>query len=296
MLSLFRAPPRKRGSKPPQRLRARAWGAVTGLLVALVALPVLAAPTFPKLTGRVVDNANILSPATEQALTQKLEALETSTGRQLVVATLPSLQGYEIEDYGYQLGRAWGIGSEKTDDGALLIVAPAEKKVRIEVGYGLEPVLTDGLSSVIIQTAILPKFRDGDMEAGIVAGTDALIQQLSLPDAEAQARVAQVAERPAQRDGGPPPLVLVFLVIAFIVMIIVMMRGGGGGRGGRGGRRGRGLSDDIAPAIAGAIIGNLLGGGGRGGGWSGGGGGWSGGGGFSGGGGSFGGGGSSGGW
>jgi len=157
------------------------------LAIALVALPALAATTFPKLSGRVVDEANLLSPATEAALTQKLEALETTTGRQVVVATLPSLQGLEIEEYGYQLGRAWKLGGEKTDDGAVLIVAPNERKVRIEVGYGLEPVLTDALSSVIIQSAILPKFKAGDMEGGVVAGADALIQQLSLPDEVAKA-------------------------------------------------------------------------------------------------------------
>ncbi|MES2035243.1 MAG: TPM domain-containing protein [Pseudomonadota bacterium] len=246
------------------------------LTTLLIALPALAAtPTFPKLTGRVVDDANILSPATEQALTQKLTALETSTGRQLVVATLPSLQGYEIEEYGYQLGRAWGIGSEKADDGALLIVAPNEKKVRIEVGYGLEPVLTDALSSVIIQSAILPKFREGDMEAGIVAGADALVQQLSLPEAEARAQVAQASAQPAKSDGGAKIPFFILLVVIWVVISAL--------RGGRGGR--------VLPAI---LLGSLLGGSGRGGG----GGGWSGGGGggFSGGGGSFGGGGSSGSW
>lgn len=260
-----------------------------GLTIALVALPALAAPTFPKLSGRVVDEANILSPATEQDLTQKLATLEQNTGRQVVVATLPSLQGYEIEEYGYQLGRQWGIGSEKTDDGAILIVAPAERKVRIEVGYGLEPVLTDALSSIIIQRAIIPRFKDGDMEGGVVAGADAIIQQLSLPDDQAKAQVAKASERP-QRSG-PPKFVLVLLAIGVVILILSMMGGGGGG-GRR--RRRRRHDDDIAPMIAGAILGNMLGGGGRG--WSGGGGGWSGGGGFSGGGGSFGGGGASGGW
>ncbi len=263
------------------------------LAIALVALPALAAPTFPKLSGRVVDEANLLSPATEAALTQKLEALETTTGRQLVVATLPSLQGLEIEEYGYQLGRAWKLGGEKTDDGAVLIVAPNERKVRIEVGYGLEPVLTDALSSVIIQSAILPRFKAGDMEGGVVAGADALIQQLSLPDEVAKAQVAQAAEQP--RAEGPPRWILVLLVIGFVFMLINMMRAGRGGRRamrGSDGRRRRRYDDDdnLAPLIIGGILGHMLGGGGGGGGWSGGGGG------FSGGGGSFGGGGASGGW
>lgn len=277
---------RRPGAPPPPRF---APGRILlGLALALFALPALAAPTFPKLSGRVVDDAGLLSPATEQQLTQKLETLEQQTGRQLVVATLPSLQDYEIEDYGYQLGRAWGIGSDKTDDGAILIVAPNERKVRIEVGYGLEPVLTDALSSVIIQSAIIPRFKAGDMEGGVVAGTEALIQQLSLPDDQARAQAAAAAERP-QRSG-PPKAIVAVLVIGFIILLLIMMSGGGGG-GRRRRRRYRG-DDDIAPMIAGAIIGNILGGGGRGG-WSGGGGF---GGGFSGGGGSFGGGGASGGW
>lgn len=277
---------RRPGGPPPPRFAP--GRIVLALALALFALPALAAPTFPKLTGRVVDGANMLSPATEAALTQKLEALEQSTGRQLVVATLPSLQGYEIEEYGYQLGRTWKLGGEKTDDGVILLVAPNEKKVRIEVGYGLEPVLTDALSSVIIQSAIIPRFKAGDMEGGVVAGADALIQQLSLPDEAAKAQVAKASAKPQRQ--GPPKAILVILAIGFVILMLMMMGGGGGG----GRRRGRRYRDnDIAPMIAGAIIGNILGGGGRGG-WSGGGG--FGGGGFSGGGGSFGGGGASGGW
>lgn len=269
-------------------------GALGAVLLLTIALPALATPTFPKLSGRVVDEANLLSPATEAALTQKLEALETATGRQLVVATLPSLQGLEIEEYGYQLGRAWKLGGEKTDDGVVLIVAPNERKVRVEVGYGLEPVLTDALSSVIIQSAILPKFKAGDMEGGVVAGADALVQQLSLPDEAAKAQVAKAAERP--RAEGPPKWILILLVFGFVSMLISMMRAGRRGRRTmlrRDGRRLRRDDDDdnLTPLIIGGILGHMLGGGGGGGGgWSGGGGG------FSGGGGSFGGGGASGGW
>ena len=147
-----------------------------GFLAVLVLLGsfgvAMAAPKFPPLTGRVVDNADILSPQAEGELTQELEALEAQTGRQLVVATLPDLQGYEIEDYGYQLLRTWGIGDKARDDGVILIVAPSERKVRIEVGYGLEPVLTDALSSLIINRTIIPAFKQGNMEQGVVDGSD----------------------------------------------------------------------------------------------------------------------------
>jgi uncharacterized protein len=254
---------------------ALAWAAA--LFVLLAAFAGHADPTFPPLTGRVVDDANILSPQTEADLTAKLQALEEKTGRQLVVATLPSLQGYEIEEYGYQLGRAWKIGQKGEDNGALLIVAPNEHKVRVEVGYGLEGVLTDALSSVILQQRVLPRFRAGDMEGGVVSGTEALIDQLSLGDAEAKQRVAQAAaHKPGTRGVGPGQI---FAIVLILFVLATMFRGGawwllpfifsGGGRGGGGG------------------------------GWSSGGGGWSsggGGGGFSGGGGSFGGGGSSGSW
>lgn len=253
----------------------RIIAALMALTILLIALPALAAPTFPKLTGRVVDDANILSPAAEASLTAKLEGLETATGRQLVVVTLPSLQGQEIEDYGYQLGRAWGIGEEKTNDGALLIVAPNERKVRIEVGYGLEGVMTDALSSVIIQSAILPKFKAGDMEGGIVAGTDALVQQLSLPDDQARAKVAAASSRASKQRGGPPIPFIIFIIVLWVIIASLSGRRHGG----------------LAGALPWIILGGMSGGGHRGGGgWSGGGGG------FSGGGGSFGGGGSSGGW
>ena len=107
-----------------------------------------------------------------------LAAHERATGQQVVVVTLDSLQGFTIEDYGYQLGRHWGIGQKGTNTGALLIVAPKEHKVRIEVGYGLEGTLTDAQSRIIIEQSILPSFRSGDFNAGILNGTQAIIQVL----------------------------------------------------------------------------------------------------------------------
>jgi uncharacterized protein len=264
---------------------------MTGFLVAIVvamtmiALPVFAAPKFPALSGRVVDEANILSPQVEQDLTAKLKTLEDSTGRQLVVATVPTLQGYEIEDYGYQLGRTWALGSKDKDDGAILLVAPNDRKVRIEVGYGLEPVLTDALSSVIIQSAIIPKFKAGDMEAGVVAGTDEILAQLSLPDDQAKANVAQAAKPQAAHRGGGGGFAAI-LILFFVIFLITRLLPGRRRRGGGG----------LGSALPWIILSALSNSGGRGGGsgWGGGGGGgggWGGGGG-----GSFGGGGSSGSW
>ncbi|HEY5236754.1 MAG TPA: TPM domain-containing protein [Rhizomicrobium sp.] len=249
------------------------WRAVALAFCFLIAVPAFAAPTFPALTGRVVDNANVLSEQTRADLTQKLEALENQTTRQLVVVTLPSLQGYDIADYGYQLGRAWGIGQKSSNNGVLFIIVPSERKVRIEVGYGLEPILTDALSEIILQSKVLPRFRDGDMEGGIVAGAGALIEQLSLDEPAAKARVAQAAQQ--QRAVHINPIFLLFAIFFIISIFSHLFRG----------TRSSGL---------GWMLPFMLMGNGRssfgGGGFS------SGGGGFSGGGGSFGGGGASGSW
>ena len=263
----------------PLSPKARAFGlaVLLSLLALLWTTAAHAAPQFPPLTGRVVDDAHILSPQATQKLDQDLAQLEAQTGHQVVVATLPSLQGYDIADYGYQLGRAWGIGRKGQDDGAILIVAPAERKVRIEVGYGLEPVLTDALSSVILQQKVLPKFRAGQMEQGVVDGTEAIIQQLALPQDQAKANVAQAdqlrqQQAAAQQQGGGIPVGLIFAAVIIFWVLAAVLRGFG---------------------LGGAwwLLPMFFGGGRGRDGWGGGGGG-----GFSGGGGSFGGGGSSGSW
>ncbi len=186
---------------------------------------------FPVLTGRVVDDAHVLSADQQALLSAKLKALEEKNGRQLVVVTLPSLQGQEIQDFGYQLGRKWGIGQKGQNTGVLFIIAPAEHKVRVEVGYGLEPVLTDALSSVILQDKVLPRFREGDMAGGILDGTDALLEQLGLDDATAHARVvaAQPQTRVIYHKRGSPIGALFTLFIVFIVISSIFRRGGGGG-------------------------------------------------------------------
>lgn len=240
--------------------------ALLGLLLTAVAW---AAPDFPALTGRVVDNADLLSPAQEQALFVKLAAEEQLSSNQVVVVTVPDLQGHAIEEYGYQLGREWGIGQQGKDNGALLIVAPNERQVRIEVGYGLEGALTDAVSSMIIQRQILPAFRSGDFAAGIDAGVDGIRQAIA---GEYQAEPA--SKRPAQ--GGAA---LVYLFSLFVITLFFSLGAMGGGR--------RGGALMLLPFLIGGL------GGGRGGGFGGGG---FGGGGFGGGGGGFGGGGASGGW
>ncbi|WP_164116655.1 YgcG family protein [Sphingorhabdus sp. Alg239-R122] len=248
----------------------------------------LQAQTFPELTGRVVDEAGLLSAGQEAQLTQKLQALEDQSGRQLVVATVSDLQGYPIEDYGYQLGRTWGIGSAERDDGTILLVAPNERKVRIEVGYGLEGIMTDALSSIIIQNDILPNFRNGDMAAGIIAGVDTINTQLTLPEDEARAYAQSLERQQRDRDSEGNYGMLIFwaLILIFFVLPAIFSS--------RKGKRYRGGSGPII--IWGPGTGSSWGGSGGGFGGGGFGGGGFGGGGFGGGGGGFGGGGASGGW
>ena len=163
-----------RSSRPQQ-------AALLLLVIGLLALGqwALAAPQFPDLTGRVVDNAELLSTSEHERLTSLLAEHESQTTNQVVVVTLKSLQGYGIEDFGYQLGRHWGIGQEGKDNGVLLVVAPNERKVRIEVGYGLEGTLTDALSRDIIEARILPSFKNGNYEAGVQRGTEGILSALA---------------------------------------------------------------------------------------------------------------------
>jgi uncharacterized protein len=230
----------------------RAFAAALVLAFAVVgAGPGRAAPTFPPLTGRVVDDAQVLPAQVQADLTAKLAALEQKTGDQLVVVTLPTLQGYPIEDYGYQLGRAWGIGQKNNNNGVLFIIVPSERQVRIEVGYGLEPVITDALSSIILQQAVLPRFKAGDIPGGVSAGTEAIVEQLGLDPAQAQARV-QAADQQAQQQvavsgqGHAPPLVVLVLMVIFLIVFVRLLAGRGGvwalpflfmGGGGYGGGR-----------------------------------------------------------
>lgn len=259
-------------------------GVLASLVLCLVpaSTAFAAEPSFPALSGRVVDQARLLSAEKEAEITAKLAQLETDTGDQFVVVTLDSLQDYEIEDYGYRLGRAWGLGSAENDGGVLLIVAPNERKVRIEVGYGLEPILTDALSNQIIQNDILPPFRVSGFERGITAGVDAVITQLRLDPAEAQARAAAAAPTEAEE----PVFPVLVVVLIFLFLFLSVMRAAT--RRGRSRRGADGLGSVILWGAAEALSQAASG---RSGGFGGGGGG-----GFSGGGGSFGGGGASGGW
>lgn len=246
------------------------------ILTLILASPALAAePKFPALTGRVVDDASVLNAATLSELTAMLAAHERATGEQVVVVTLESLQGYPIEDYGYQLGRYWGIGQKGKNSGALLIVVPKEHKVRIEVGYGLEGKLTDATSRTIIEGDILPNFRRGDFNAGVLAGATSILKVLG---GNESVQPSTASNAPADAND----LVSDWIILLFLGLwvILVVIRDHLGSRNDIIRRMGR----TVGP---GSFSGRGSWGGG---GFSGGGGG------FSGGGGSFGGGGASGSW
>lgn len=259
---------------------------LTAALLVGLASTASAEPKFPQLTGRIVDNANLLNAADRAVIETELKAIEDKSTDQVVVVTLPDLGGYAIDDYGYQLGRKWGIGQKGKDNGVLLIIAPNDRKVRIETGRGLEAHLTDAMSRIIIENAILPKFRRGDFSGGIRDGVRDIKATIE-GDAEA------VKERARGRVGEHQEtdytaLIMMAIWIAIILYVFYQQRKyaqqfpqSSQANAGRAGRRGSG------PII-------VIPGGSSdwGGGWSGGGGGgWGGGGG-----GDFGGGGASGGW
>ena len=211
-----------------------------------------------------------MPPQAVDRLTAELAAHERRTGQQVVVAVVKSLDGRPIEDYGYQLGRFWGIGEKGKNTGAILLVAPTEHKVRIEVGYGLEGELTDAVSSVIINQTILPSFRKGDMASGIVVGTEQML--LALGDNLAVPPPRSPKPEPDQGHGSIGSVLFTLLIFALFFWFAR--------------RRGGGFGSTILPFMIASSWSS------RGGGSSFG----SGGGGFSGGGGSFGGGGASGSW
>ncbi|CAN5710429.1 hypothetical protein BH10BAC2_BH10BAC2_16660 [soil metagenome] len=247
--------------------------AVTVITVAQDLLP------KPNPARLVNDAANVLSPEQREILEQRLVQLDNSSSNQITIVTIPDLKGYDEADYANKLFRSWGIGGSKNNNGILILVAPKEHRVRIEVGYGLEGAIPDITAKSIIDNDIIPNIKNGDYYRAF----DEAITSLS------KAAVGEYNEQRQRKNDSGGGSILVFIIILFVVLMIVGRSGGGKGGGNMMSRRG---SQDVLWPL---LLGSLLGGGGRGGG--GGGSGWGGGGGFGGfGGGSSGGGGASGGW
>ena len=217
------------------RASGSCWRRCAAILVFSLAVGPAHAVDLPALTGRVVDQANVIPAANRSAIEGKLQELEDKSGIQVVVATVTSLQGNDIETFANQLFRHWKLGEAKKNNGVLLLVAPKERKVRIEVGYGLEGTLTDALSNVIITGAIVPRFKTNDYAGGIERGVDGIISVLTTDAAEWQPRAR------LRTDDGPTvvqqvvPLLLLGLLIFIFRYMVGHARGGRGGWVGRAG-------------------------------------------------------------
>lgn len=273
----------------------RRLAAFFALLMALVSSTAWAQlPARPE--GPVADYANVLTAADKAMLDAKLRDYNRATGRAIIVATVPSLDGEEIEPYAQRLAESWGIGGAQSENGVLFLVAPTERKLRIHTARGVQERLTDIMSGRIIRDTVVPRFKAGDMSGGIVAGVDAIVAQLDMDPAQAKAieEAQAAADRARQSDGGFPIGALFWLMFVVLFFIVPMLS-----RGGRRRRRGRSpwgntARDIILWEAGSAIARGVFNSGGGGGGWGGGGGGGFGG--FGGGGGGFNGGGASGGW
>jgi len=227
---------------------------VPALVLLLCAVATALALNFPPLTGRVVDQANIIPLDARNTIEPKLVDLENKSGIQLVVATVTSLEGQEIEPYANQLFRTWKLGEKTKNNGVLLLVAPNEKRVRIEVGYGLEGTLTDALSKVIIANAMAPRFKAGNYGDGIARGVDDIITVLTTDASEWQQRPSlRVDSEPGQ---DPINWLLIVAIVVFIILfgtwpgfrwlvlnlLINVLVNSGGSRGGFSGGGGGGFS------------------------------------------------------
>ncbi|KTE39281.1 hypothetical protein ATE62_09410 [Sphingopyxis sp. HIX] len=233
-------------------------------MLAALALSPAAAQTIPKLTGPVMDLADQLDPAQEAALDAKLRGFQSATQQQFVVVTLPDLEGYDISDWGYRMGNAWKLGDAERDDGLILIVAPKERRLRFEVGDGIEGAFPDAMAWIIIRDDITPRFKAGDIPGGIDAGVDAAIKQLQLPPEEAAKRAAAAdkAERDSADDGDIGGLIFVAIIIFFFFVLPILSSLGRKGK-----KRRRKNSPWGAPIIIWGDDDDWGGGGGSSGGW-----------------------------
>lgn len=230
------------------------FAAIALFLLCCGQMAAAALPARPN--GPVYDGAGIIADDAESAIDAKLRALTQETGKSVVVATVPSLDGLEVEEYATDLFETWGIGDKEKDEGALILVAPNERRVRIEVGLGSEAILPDALAGRIIEQQMLPRFKAGDYSGAIAAASDAVTEQLRREPTDAAAVAAAAARA---KDGGGKDktasgigLLLFWLIILiFVVMPIITsaMRSGQRRR-----RKGRKDDDDDDDHWGGPII------------------------------------------
>ncbi|HEY6815735.1 MAG TPA: TPM domain-containing protein [Croceibacterium sp.] len=271
--------------------------ACLALLAALAGAPAAAQDLPPRPSGPIYDGANIISEGEEQLLDRQLQDYNRTTGRAIIVATVPSLDGEEIEPYAQRLAETWDIGGKESENGLLFLVAPNERRMRIHTARGLQERMTDIMSGRIIRDVVTPKFKDGDLSGGIADGVEAIVAQLNMDPAQAKAIEEAERARRAEmaKDAAPAIAGVVFWIVMIVIFAVVF------GRRARGRRyRGSGVAGAVGDVLLWTAINAAMNSGNSGGssGWGGGGGGGGGGGfgGFGGGGGGFNGGGASGGW
>ncbi|WP_330167738.1 YgcG family protein [Bartonella grahamii] len=177
---------------------------------------------FPPLTGYINDMAHLLDHATQRNLTEKLATLEEKTGDQIVLVTLPTLSGNDIETYSNSLFRTWRLGQKQINNGILIVIAPNERKARIEVGYGLEGELTDAISSVIINSFMIPNFREGNYQKGIVESVHAIIKVITQSDADFSFRINQKAKAVEEQRKQAEKEEMIINTIMFLILFIVV--------------------------------------------------------------------------
>lgn len=198
---------------------SRVWRAPARLIVFLGLLlhpSYLGALDVPPLTGRVVDLAHVLPAPDVQQLNDRLRAHEEKTGNQVAVLILPSLEGEPLEEYSHRVATTWKLGQKGTDNGVLLLVALKERKLRIEVGYGLEGTLTDARSSRIIRQEIVPRFKAGNIPEGVRAGTDAILNTI-----EGTYQPAEDAQRTRGTESDALQYVIIGIMVGFVAGLIL---------------------------------------------------------------------------
>lgn len=207
---------------------SRTLSIIMAIWLALVSSVAIAQDYPPVPAGPVYDGADILSPATEAALDARLRNYNRETGRAIVIATVPTINGQPIEPYATGLFANWGIGGEKRDQGLLLLIAKEDRKLRIEVGYGLHPYFGGIMAGRVINDVITPRFKEGDFDGGVTAGVDAIIEHLarSPADAAAVAEAAEAAAAQESSEGGFPIGALFWIAFLFFFFILPVLRGG----------------------------------------------------------------------
>lgn len=204
----------------------------------------LQAIDFPKPSGHVNDFAGVMSAENRQSLESFLRGVKEKTGAEIAVVTVKDMAGLDIDTYAVEMMKSWGIGSKDKNEGVLFLLSMQERKVRIEVGYGLEPVITDARSGMILDDYVIPYFKKGDWDNGLVQGTYAIASAIAKDKGVVLDSGVPVQMDPTRSGRGQKQEIPLFMKIIFIIIIILMIKSGG-----------------FRSFIFGMLLGSILGGG-----------------------------------